>query len=122
MEVTVTKFERHMDLQKASVTFAIKKLNSNFSTIMASCVDLQGTDDDMVKAAWAKAQPDVTYWLSTTEKSVVGSSFNVELPTETVTNTVTTEATEIMPTNAVNTDATEATAIEVVTQTLNGTQ
>jgi hypothetical protein len=77
MEVTVIKFERHLEMQKVSVTFSIKKLNTSFATILASLVDLQGTDDEMVKAAWNHAQPDVNYWLSTTEKSVVGASFKV---------------------------------------------
>lgn len=81
MEVKVIKFERHLETSQASVTFSIKKLNSNFATTMAGLVNLQGTDNEMVSAAWNDIQGAVTYWLSTTETSVVGSTFTVPLPT-----------------------------------------
>lgn len=79
MEVTVTKFERHLDMSKVSVTFSIKKIDTGFATTMAGLVDMQGTDDQMVSAAWELLQPDVKYWL-TTEKKIVGSTFTVPVP------------------------------------------
>ena len=79
MEVTVTKFERHLETQQASVTFSIKKLDTGFATTTASLVELKGTDDEIVKAAWENAQYSVNYWLST-EKQIVGSKFTVAIP------------------------------------------
>jgi len=79
MEVTVIKFERHLEMQKVSVTFAVKKTDTGFATTMAGLVDMVGTDDEMVTAALEKIQPDIAYWI-TTEKNVVGKTFTISVP------------------------------------------
>lgn len=78
MEVTVIKFERHIDMQKVSVTFSIIKTDTGFATIMAGLVDLVGTDEEMVSAAWNSLQDSITYWLST-EKQIIGKKFTVSI-------------------------------------------
>jgi len=79
MEVKVIKFERHLEMQKVSVTFSIKKTDTGFATTMAGLVDMVGTDDEMVTAALEKIQPDIAYWI-TTEKNVVGKTFTISIP------------------------------------------
>jgi hypothetical protein len=79
MEVTVIKFERHLEMQKVSVTFAVKKTDTGFATTMAGLVDMVGTDDEMVTKALEIIQPAIVYWL-TTEKKVVGKTFTIPIP------------------------------------------
>ncbi len=81
MEVKVIKFERHIDIQKVSVTFSIKKIDTGYATVMASLINMEGTDSEMVKTAWDNLDDRVKYWLTTIEKDVVGSTFTVEIPT-----------------------------------------
>ena len=82
MEVKVIKFERHIDIQKVSVTFSIKKIDTGYATTLVGLVNMEGTDDDMVTAAWNLIQLDIEYWLSK-EKNVVGKTFTVPIPAPT---------------------------------------
>ncbi len=109
MEVKVIKFERHLEEQKVSVTFAIKKTDTGFATTMGRLVDMVGTDDEMVQKTWENIQTELKYWL-TTEKNVIGKTFTVPLPdlstvtqnTQTVDVPVTEPVTEETPLSSGN--------------------
>ena len=105
MEVKVIKFERHLDAQKVSVTFSIKKLDTGFATNLGALVDMQGTDDDIVNKALEIIQPDIVYWLST-EKNVIGKTFTIDLPQVPVTDNV--QTVEVPTENLVSTDQTNS--------------